>query len=63
MEHKDEGERASMAAFLAQGQFSHKVLAFAVPGAVFVGVYALLFWKRLFDDRSAETGIAIVEDH
>ncbi len=54
---------ASMAALLIQGQFSHKVLAFAAPGTVFVGVYALLFWKRLFDDRSAEAGITIIEDH
>ena len=54
---------ASVAAFLVQGQFSHKMLAFVVPGAVFVGVYALLFWKSLFDDRSTEAGISVVEDH
>ena len=50
-------------AYFVQGQFSQKVLVFGVPAVVFVGVYGALFWKRLFDDRSAKAGPLIIEDH
>ncbi|MCB1110416.1 MAG: murein biosynthesis integral membrane protein MurJ [Chlamydiia bacterium] len=54
---------ASGAAFTLQGHLGHKILEFGVPGAVFVAVILLLFGKRLFDDRAAETNRVVVEDH
>ncbi|MCB1107728.1 MAG: murein biosynthesis integral membrane protein MurJ [Chlamydiia bacterium] len=54
---------ASALALITRWQCTHKVLAFIIPGAVFVLVYALLFRKRLFDDRSSKASVVVVEDH
>ncbi len=46
--------------------FSDKILSFVIPGGVFVGflgLYALIFKKSLFDDRTSETDIFLVENH
>ena len=58
---------ASVATFLLEPlcreTFSGKFAVFAIPGTVFVGVVALLFWKRFFNNRSPEASVIVVENN
>ncbi|MDJ0652442.1 MAG: murein biosynthesis integral membrane protein MurJ [Simkaniaceae bacterium] len=46
--------------------FSDKIYSFIIPGLTFVfflGLYGLIFKKRLFDDRTSEANLSLVKNH
>jgi len=57
---------ASALTFKVEALFSDKLLSFVVPGSVFVGflgLFVFAFRKRLFDDRTSETGVSFIENN
>ncbi len=57
---------ASALAFKVGALFFDKLLSFVIPGSVFVGflgLFAYIFRRRLFDDRSSETSIPFVKNN